>query len=183
MQQQIERRNVAVCIILSIVTCGIYGIIWTVKMIKEAVQVRDPNDSGTAEILLSIFLSFVGTYMAEKKLAEGCAMKGIQHEDRSVVYLVLGLFGFSIVSFALIQSDLNKIADILYGPVMPNQPQQPYGAQPQQPYGAQPQQPYGAQPQQPYGAQPQQPYDAQPQQPYSAQPQQPADPQQPPFQG
>ena len=125
--QQIERRNIALCIVLSLVTCGIYGIYWIVKMMKEAVQLRDPNDAGTAEILLGIFVPFVGFYMGEKKFAEACAARGIQHEDHTVLYLVLGLFGLWIVDAAMMQNDLNKTADILYGPEVPNQPQQPYG--------------------------------------------------------
>ena len=40
----IEKRNIAKCIILSIVTCGIYEIYWIVKVAKEAVSVKDAND-------------------------------------------------------------------------------------------------------------------------------------------
>ena len=108
----IEKRNIGTCIILSIVTCGIYAIIWAIKMLKEAVQVKDQNDDGTVEIILGILLCPVGFFMAEKKLSEGCAARGIAHEDRSILYLVLGLIGLGIVDYAMMQSDLNKLADM-----------------------------------------------------------------------
>ncbi len=145
----IEKRNVATCIVLSIVTCGIYGIFWAVKMLKEAVQVKDQNDDGTLEIVLGILLCPVGFYMAEKKLSEGCAARGIAHEDRSILYLILGLVGLGIVDYALMQSDLNGMADQLAGAPDARFQASPYQA-PQSPYQA-PQAPYQA-PQAPYQA-------------------------------
>lgn len=111
---QLENRNIAKCIILSFITCGIYMIVWAVKLARDAVKVKDVNDDGLLEILLCIFLPFVGCFLAEKKLDEGCKACGINHNDNSILYLVLGLFGFAIIDFALMQNDLNKIADAGY---------------------------------------------------------------------
>ncbi|MBQ6118255.1 MAG: DUF4234 domain-containing protein [Clostridia bacterium] len=145
----IEKRNIGTCVILSIVTCGIYGIVWAVKMLREAVQVKDETDDGLAEILLGIFLCPVGFYMAEKKFGEGCQAKGIAHEDRSILYLILGFVGLGIVNYIMLQSDLNKVADAFAGVAPAGQApyQQPQYQAPQQPQYQPPQyQP----PQQPY---------------------------------
>ena len=107
----IEKRNIATCVVLSLVTCGIYQIFWVIKVAKEAVSVKDPQDNALAEILLMLFLPFVGCYLAEKKFYEGATNMGVQVADNSVLYLVLGLFGLGIVNVALIQNDLNKVAD------------------------------------------------------------------------
>lgn len=107
----IKKRNIVTCILLTLITCGIYGIYWIIMMTKEAISVKDPADSGILEIILMLFLSFVGFYLTEKKFAEGCAARGIPHEDRSVLYLILGILGFGIVNFCLMQNDLNKIAN------------------------------------------------------------------------
>lgn len=128
----IEKRNIVTCVILSIVTCGIYGIVWAVKMLKEAVQMKDETDDGLAEILLGIFLCPVGFYMAEKKFSDGCMAKGIPHEDRSVLYIILGFVGLGIVDYILMQSDLNKVADYVVGGT-PDAPYQPPFDQPQYP--------------------------------------------------
>lgn len=106
----IKERNIVSCILLTLVTCGIYGIYWTVMIAREAVSVKDPADNALLEIILMLFLPFVGIFMTEKKFAEGCAARGVAHADNSILYLVLGLVGLGIVGMCMLQNDLNKIA-------------------------------------------------------------------------
>ncbi len=108
---KIKSRSIVAAIILTLVTCGIYGIYWTIMLAREAVSVKDANDSGLLEIVCMLFLPFLGFFLAEKKFAEGCAAKGIAHNDNSVIYLILGLVGLGIVNFCMLQNDLNKIAE------------------------------------------------------------------------
>ncbi|MBR5296123.1 MAG: DUF4234 domain-containing protein [Clostridia bacterium] len=110
---QIKPRNIVTAIIFSLITCGIYSIYWTVMLAREAVSVKDKNDEGLLEIILMLFLPFLGFYLAEKKIAEGCAEKGIAHTDNSVIYLILALIGFGIVNYCMMQNDLNKIAALI----------------------------------------------------------------------
>lgn len=117
----IKKRNIVTAIILSIITCGIYAIYWAIMLAKEAVSVNDSNDNGLVEILLMIFLPFLGFFLAEQKLAKGCAAKGIAHNDNSILYLILGLVGLSIVNFCMMQNDLNKIVDATAEVVIPAQ--------------------------------------------------------------
>lgn len=107
----IKNRNIVTAVILTFVTCGIYGIYWTVCLAREAVSVKDAADDGILEIIVMLFLPFLGFFLAEKKLAEGCAEKGIAHTDNSILYLILGLLGLGIVNYCVMQSDLNKIAE------------------------------------------------------------------------
>ena len=107
----IKQRNIVTCILLTLITCGIYGIYWMIMLAKEAVSVKDPADSGVLEIVLMLFLPFLGIFLCEKKLAEGCAEKGIAHTDNSVLYLILGLVGLGIVGICMLQNDLNKLAN------------------------------------------------------------------------
>ena len=107
----IKKRNIVTCIILSLITCGIYAIYWAIMLAKEAVSVKDPADSGVLEIVLLLCLPFLGFFLAEKKMAEGCAAKGIAHDDRSIIYLILGILGLGIVNFCMMQNDLNGLAN------------------------------------------------------------------------
>ena len=107
---EIKQRNIATCILLTLITCGIYGIYWIIMLAREAVSVKDPADSGILEIVLMLFLPFLGIFLAEKKFAEGCADKGIAHTDNSILYLILSLVGLGIVSICILQNDLNKLA-------------------------------------------------------------------------
>ena len=108
----IKERNIVTAIILSLVTCGIYGIYWCIMLAKESVSVKDASDNGLLEIILMLFLPFVGIFMTEKKFAEGCAARGVAHSDNSVLYLVLGLFGLGIVGICMLQNDVNKFANV-----------------------------------------------------------------------
>ena len=106
----IKQRNIVSAILLTIVTCGIYGIYWMIMLAKEAVSVKDEADSGILEIVLMLFLPFLGIFLCEKKFSEGCAARGIGHSDNSVLYLLLGLVGLGIVGICMLQNDLNKLA-------------------------------------------------------------------------
>ena len=106
----IKERNIALCIVFTLITCGIYGIYWTIMLAKEAVSVKDPADNAVLEIVLMLFLPFVGIFLAEKKFAEGCQARGFAHTANSVLYLILGLVGLGIVGMCMMQSDLNKLA-------------------------------------------------------------------------
>ena len=78
---------------------------------RDAVSVKDPADNAILEIVLMLFLPFLGIFLAEKKFAEGCAAKGIPHTDNSILYLILGLIGLGIVGDCMLQNDLNKLAE------------------------------------------------------------------------
>ena len=106
----IKQRNIVTCILLTLITCGIYGIYWVIMLAREAVSVKDPADNALLEIVLMLFLPFLGLFMAEKKFAEGCAARNVPHSDNSIVYLILGLVGLGIVGFCMLQNDLNKLA-------------------------------------------------------------------------
>lgn len=110
---QLEKRDIVKCIILSIITCGIYAIVWAVKLAKDGVKIKDVNDDGLLEVILAIFIPFLGFYLIEKKFAEGCVAQGIPHEDNSVLYLIIGLF-MPIIDYCLLQNELNKLASAGY---------------------------------------------------------------------
>ena len=105
-------RNPITGIILSIVTCGIYGIYWLYCMATEIAKFKDENESGLVDAILMILLPFVGFYLSEKKLATACAEKGIEHKDNSILYLILCFLGpLAWANYYLMQTDLNKLAE------------------------------------------------------------------------
>ena len=66
------------------------------------------------EIIVSMVLPFIGLFLVERKFSEGCASQGIEHTDRSVVYLILSIFPFGVLlALGFMQAELNKINEIL----------------------------------------------------------------------
>ena len=72
----IERRNIAVCIVLTLVTCGIYGIYWIVCLTNDVNTVSgDVNGTsggmvvlGSATPLASTYTAFTGHISRERSL-------------------------------------------------------------------------------------------------------------------
>ena len=112
----IERRNIAVCIVLTLVTCGIYGIYWIVCLTNDVNTVSgDVNGtSGGMVVLLTIVTCGIyGIYWAYKqgeKLDFTKNTRGIPSSNSGVLYLILQIFGFGIIAYALMQNELNKLA-------------------------------------------------------------------------
>lgn len=112
------KRNIALCIILTIVTCGIYGLYWFVCITNEANVVSDHASDGTsggvALILSIITCNIYGLYWAYKqgeKLDEAKTAKGIPSSNTGIMYLILCFLGLGIIAYALMQSELNKFAE------------------------------------------------------------------------
>ena len=112
----IEKRSIATAIILSIVTCGIYSIIWFIKLTDEVNTVSNhPGDtSGGMAFVFTILTcgiyELIWYYKMGEKLDEAAINQGRPSQSRGIIYLVLGLFGLGIVSYALIQDSLNNLA-------------------------------------------------------------------------
>ena len=111
-----EEKNIAVCIILAIVTCSIYMWFWMYNMIKKIRMLSNDTSDMIGEYLLLMLVPYYNIYWVYtrgKKISEEAARRGIQITDNSVLYLILNLLGLSIVSYAMMQNDLNKLARML----------------------------------------------------------------------
>ncbi len=110
----LEKRSVAVAVILSLITCGIYGIYWFIKLndeVNELAADKDAPSGGVAFLLSLITCGIYQLYWMYKmgdKLDNVFAKKGESSQSRGILYLILSLFGFGIVSYALMQDSINK---------------------------------------------------------------------------
>lgn len=110
----IQKRDLVKAIVLSIVTCGIYGIIWfiglTNDMNRASGRVNDTNGV-TAFLLTFVTCGIYSIYWAYKLGEKRDIVAGDNNGSSSVLYLILALFGFGIVAYALAQDTLNKAID------------------------------------------------------------------------
>lgn len=112
----IEQRNLALCIILSIITCGIYGLYWIYTMTEDVNRLSgNPNaTSGGIVILLGIVTCGIyiwyWLYKQGDTLDQIKTQRGVPSSNSGILYLILGIVGLSIVSYALIQNELNNLA-------------------------------------------------------------------------
>lgn len=111
----VSKKNVAMCVILSILTCGLYGIYWFYTLSEDAAFLgNDRSFSGGMAILLGIVTCGIYTiywyYKVGKLMFDAFDSRGMRTSDNSILYLVLGLFGLGIVNFCIIQNDINQLA-------------------------------------------------------------------------
>ena len=114
----VENRSLATWIIISLLTCGIGGIIWFINLVNDTNIVcndEKSNQSGGMVFLLTLITcgiyGLIWFYQAGKRMESAGKKYGMQISDNSVVYLLLSLFGLGIVSYCLLQVDLNKFSN------------------------------------------------------------------------
>ncbi|MBR3269526.1 MAG: DUF4234 domain-containing protein [Oscillospiraceae bacterium] len=113
----IQKREIVTAIILSIVTCGIYGIIWFINLTDDSNKLSgDPNaTSGGMAFLFGLLTCgiymFYWAYKRGEIIDNLNVQRGMPRTNNAVLYLVLNLFGLGIVTYCLMQSELNKVAD------------------------------------------------------------------------
>ena len=111
----VKERNIVVCILLSIITCGIYGIYWFITLTDDVSRANsNPNFTGVKSFIFTLITcgiySFYWNYKIGKEMYEANQKAGISSSDNSAIYLILSIFGFSIITYCLVQSELNTLA-------------------------------------------------------------------------
>lgn len=111
----VQQKNIALCIILSLVTCGIYSIYWFVTLTDDTNTIS--GESGTtgimAFVLTLVTCGIYGLYWAYKcgeKIDKAHQDRGEAASNGGILYLVLYIFG-GIIAYALIQNEVNKFAN------------------------------------------------------------------------
>lgn len=105
-----KERNIATCIILYFVTCGFYYYYWFIMLTDDSNEVSGmPTATGGTALLFWIISCGIYYFYWLYKLGEKLDAAVGDGGNRSVLYLVLGLFGFGIVSFCLAQNELNQL--------------------------------------------------------------------------
>ena len=110
----LKNRSIASVIILTIVTCGIYGLYWVYDTMHglELTSGKESGVNAMACLLLCIFVAPVGYILfglgANEQLNMIKEQRGIPTEDNQVMYMILGFF-LPIVLIPLVQDEINKL--------------------------------------------------------------------------
>lgn len=123
------KRNQALVVIFSILTCGIYFYYWMYVLTRDVEFSLDKSDGSCNQPGLAVLYSIItcGIYQyywwfkQGKRMAQLQAERGLAVSDNSVVYLLLQFFGLSVVSQVLLQSDMNNVID---RPKIPKAPEE-----------------------------------------------------------
>lgn len=106
----IESRNIPLALIFSIITCGLYAIYWLIMLNDEINQLAGETDATTGGMVFLFSVITCGLYHLYWlfKMGERCErIKGVGG-SLHVLFLVLGIFGFGLIAYCLIQDTINK---------------------------------------------------------------------------
>jgi hypothetical protein len=110
----VQKRDIIIYIILSIITCGIFSIYWFVCLTDDVNTVAGEADTsgGMALVLTIITCGIYGLYWAYRqgeKIDKAKQLRNLPAGNSGILYLILYLFG-ALIAFALIQNELNNLA-------------------------------------------------------------------------
>lgn len=108
-----EEKSLVQCVLLSIITCGIYSLFWLYDLCRNIKRLNGDTSSCVGEFLCLIFIPFYSWYWAYtrgKKINAAAQKYGILSGDSSVLYLILAIIGFGgIVLYVVMQNELNNL--------------------------------------------------------------------------
>ena len=111
--QLLEEKSIALYVILTIVTFGIFGLFWIFQIVQRVQLLTGKDASPWGEFLLVILVPFYILYWMHtrvKLLYETATDYGVRVNDNSTICVVLPILNFAIVSWAIVQNDLNIVA-------------------------------------------------------------------------
>ena len=105
--------SVGTSVILTIITCGIYGLVWQYKQMKVLNSWLNRKEYSFGKwLLLSIITCGIYGVYNEYKMARGIIEVQQQNKllvnDVAAICLIMTLIGLGIVSMAIQQSEINK---------------------------------------------------------------------------
>jgi hypothetical protein len=115
-----EERNIPLSLVLSLITCGLYGFVWMYKIgddLRKSLR-RDEPRAGLDLFLTLLTCGLWGIYVAYKYpvlIAELQQKRGLPKSDLSLVCILLAIFslwkvyGFGLIGLVLMQNELNRI--------------------------------------------------------------------------
>lgn len=113
----LTKKDPIITLVLCIVTCGIYQLVWYWKTIEA---LNNEGHSSLCDLqpivqFILLFVPYVGTIFfalnADANINIIRRNKGLNELDNKTLWLVLGIL-IPIVNIVLIQSAINEVADV-----------------------------------------------------------------------
>lgn len=113
----IQRRDILVSVLLTIITCGIYGIFWFISIVDDLNYASGHTEEPSGIIVFIYSLITCGIYnlywmyKAGDKVNEMKMRNGMTTDSSNgILYLLCCFLGGGVIAYCLIQSELNRVA-------------------------------------------------------------------------
>lgn len=107
----VEERSILVSIILSILTLGLYNIIWIININDDIDDILNEESTDGLLIIIYSIITF-GIYYLYWLYKCGKRLDRVNNNKSNscIIYLIFGIVGLSLIALVLIQYNLNTYA-------------------------------------------------------------------------
>lgn len=102
-----QKRNLAIMVVLFIVTFGIYGIVWYCSFQNQLKKTTGMGYGGFGHLMATIFT--FGIYGIVWSYNAGERIQKLGGKNNGLIYLILTLVGFSGIAYLLMQNEVNQL--------------------------------------------------------------------------
>lgn len=120
-----QERSIGLAVFLTLITCGVYGVIWLYKIGRDLYQASGGEEPHPAvDVLLTLATCGIwGVYLGYKYpslINQLKQQRRLPTSELPVICLLLALFSYGfpplvLVALGLVQNELNKLWRILRG--------------------------------------------------------------------
>ena len=110
----VQKRDIVTCILLSVLTCGIYGIVWFINLTDDVAYLSDDHEfTGAKAFLLTLITcgiyGYFWAYKIGKDIYQAQINRNIHASDNSTLYIILQIFSLGLVTQCLAQNEINEL--------------------------------------------------------------------------
>ncbi len=114
------QREAVTLLLLTIVTCGIYGLVWKYQTTEELRQATgDDTINPMLDVILPVLTCGVWTIYTHhrnaKKIFELAQRAGVPRTDQSTTVILCDIFGLALVASFILQGEYNALAQAAQG--------------------------------------------------------------------
>ena len=104
----IKERNIVTAMLLTVLTCGLYGIYWMIQIQEDSLRVaREEGPTGVSVFLLTLVTcGLYGIYWSYT-LGERVDKINGKAGNGGLLFIILQVLGFGIVNYCIAQSTIN----------------------------------------------------------------------------
>ncbi len=112
----IQKKSIGKCILFSFLTCGIYSIYWLFCFMNDLYYLDGSDESAGKDILLGIVtcgIYYIFLWVKAARLITNIRVKNnLPETNNAILFVVLSIFGLSIINFCIIQDNINAFASL-----------------------------------------------------------------------
>lgn len=110
----VKKRSIVIAVILSFLTCGLYGLYWIIKVTNEMNTLllkKDATGGLMAVVLTVVTFGLYGFFWAYRLGENVDNLRRNPSGNSGILYVIVYILGFGLVDLVLAQNAINTYLD------------------------------------------------------------------------